>query len=439
MRSRVVVALCLMGCGDPRECPAEGSVSVHGDDLSELVASEGKLVFAFSSELEEADPLDVRVFVPEGSELFDQALEVDAAGEVEIEVEVEPGPLVVEATAWRGACIPVSDSKQFTVLDLDTPCAIALDSMPATEPGLPGLQVLRIEHDEDPSSPGVQVALSLSSAPDWKLALTGRAPGAAEVEILLERTVPSDGISRVVADLGSGTLVLGLSCSSPKGAATIRGAELSVYSDALAPVCSIEEPGADTLLGTPLDLDSDPANGTQVALVGQVEGEDVAGQEATWSVDGVVVDEAMVGEQGQVGGELTLRSSGTYEISLEARDVAGNTCISRQEHRYDSTIIGPVTGLSLLDPELACGGTVGGDADLGPAPGVQIGVFVDSPTAEVRAVEITTSGGTRQQFTDPTGAAIVTLELGSNQFVAVGVDTTGARGESAPCSLELVE
>lgn len=191
------------------------------------------------------------------------------------------------------------------------------------------------------------------------------------------------------------------------------------------------------------DANGDPGDGLQTQVVVQV-GPECAGRTVTTDC-GVGTATATVPPDGLTSLPVTLCTSAICEQAdacvISVTSEAGIT--TSVGVTLDADTQPPNVDLQLIDPPppLMCGGALApeDDVDGNPANGVQIDVRVVSPLAASRQVSVTNAGGTATTSAPVGGDARITLASGANDIVAAATDAAGNIGQTAVCSLSVLD
>jgi len=205
-------------------------------------------------------------------------------------------------------------------------CDLDLGVEPAVVDDLAPLSVLRAEHDGDPDQPGVQLQVSIDAGrPDMTVTLFALDPATGEQQIFEEES-GDDLRASFPVTLGEGEHALRAVCVwEPAGLRpSSRTARLLV--DTVAPDCELVDPAARVTAADDLDPGID---GVQIALRGRSTAPDVAGEAATFAVQGELIDGSAVDDAGESSAATTIvldPPGAPQELVFALSDHAGNLC-----------------------------------------------------------------------------------------------------------------
>ncbi|HEX4421791.1 MAG TPA: hypothetical protein VH165_27960 [Kofleriaceae bacterium] len=369
------------------------------------------------------DEVELEVDGADGSQLTTLTGMAAADGSVGFMGVSVPAPGVTLHATGHGLCgigrasIAVSATGSI----VGSACTLALSPAPEANAyyaatGIAG--VLSSLSDPDPETPGYQTTVQVTTLPGWTAelfetaqattAVDGTASGLPDDVSLGMVTAAADGIAAKPVSVADGQIGFYAICHGPSGN-DLASAPTMVLADTTPPGCALTAPPPGATLTPGFDTDGVPKNATWLLdVTGHAGDDDVAGEPVTLmtGVPGGPLTAVPVADADANGTTTTMvtlipgSAPSMYEIDLQMRDHAGNTCAIMQPYDVepkgcDIQVVSPTT-------------TVTQDADP-----IQDGVQVDielkvSKACVSRMVSATCDHGSPSSFPDSTGIVHLT-------------------------------
>lgn len=331
-------------CGDGPICASDISVFITTPgDGSSLV--DGDEVFGVQSDvvvrtsLHPGELVELRVRDESGQEQR-VTTEADAVGTALFSsLTLPPGNVTLEATGTTAQCGSGQDTIEIFV-GFGTSCALEVGTQPVPSSFYAPLPVLSSEHDWNPLVDGLQASFAVWTAPGYIVELftvnldDGLSTSAGT------RTADGFGLASYTMTLPEGALAVEARCRSLDQSINTVSNRISAYVDSQRPTCSLLSPVFGDLLTPALDIDGNPANGTQIELVGAVVDDDASGVAPLaplFAVNTVSFEGSAVDLDGTSRVIVTLDEDGPYVLGIQTEDRAGNECAELWSFNYQST------------------------------------------------------------------------------------------------------
>lgn len=332
------------GCGDGPICasdiavfitaPDDGSSFWDVDDGQPGTQSD----VVVRTNLRQSEQVELRVTDQLGSQqVFVTAADESGTATFAF-VTLPEGNVTLAATGITEQCGSGQD-----VIDIEVGATIGCE-MVLREPTIPSdfyapLQVLNGSVDANPSIEGFQGTVDIFTQPGFLVDL--RTINLENGGTISEGTLNADATGWVSYDitLADGERGLQTMCATPDDAVETTTNIFSVYVDTKAPTCVLLSPAIGTQLTPADDSDGDPANGTQIELIGQVDDDDAGGAEPLlplFVVNAVAFEGAPVDAEGKSSVTVTLEQEGSFLLGVEAQDRAGNLCFDLWDFEYSA-------------------------------------------------------------------------------------------------------
>lgn len=311
-RARVVWPFFEIDTSDDID-PADDGIQIDIDlRTSYLAGSVGYLTI----EPEEGDP----VAHPESSVVGDD-------GDLHFHAVTVPLGRVLLSVSLQNECGEGSSRRELFVWDGEgfPECTLTLSVDPDQDTALAPLGVLRAEHDGDPGQPGVQLSAHvLAGRPDMQVLLFVLDLTTGEEE-RLDQESGDDLAADFDLTLRDGQQALRAVCHWTPADLSPSSITRQLYVDTRPPSCALLEPTGRVMPADDLDA-QEP--GVQFVIRGRSTADDVAGQPATFTVDGVDFDGGALDDSGRAETIATLdyQAGQAQEMSFTISDLAGNPC-----------------------------------------------------------------------------------------------------------------
>jgi hypothetical protein len=328
--------------------------------------------------IEQGEPLGLVVTDFGGAQIGTATTTADADGNaVFVGVTLPIGKATVTVTATDD-CGMDSDSVTVDVLGASD-CAIAISPPPADNAFYAPLKVENAAADPQPTTPGFQATVMITTAAGWSGELFATGPDGQEMS--LGSMAAADGSATFALTLAEGRTSMRAVCHDPTTGTSSPSLTTSVLVDTVAPICAMTAPAPGTTITPALDLDGDLSNGVQLNLGAAIGGGDVAGDTATFTViapDGTHTPmPSTIDASGNATVAATLAPASTpatYTIALDASDHAGNACTTASN---DYKVVYNGCDIQIVSPT----GPVTHDADNTPTDGAQFDAQLTVATA----------------------------------------------------------
>lgn len=208
-------------------------------------------------------------------------------------------------------------------------CTLSLSVEPDTATALAPIGVLRAEHDADPDQPGVQLSAHvLAGRPDMQVLLFVLDLATGE-EVRLDQDTGDDLAADFDLTLREGEHAMRAVCHWTPAELSPSSITRHLLVDTRPPACALVEPTQRVMPADDLDAEQP---GVQFLIRGRSTSDDVAGQPASFTVDGADVDGATVDDSGRAEAIATLvyQAGQPQEMSFTTSDQAGNPCTASE-------------------------------------------------------------------------------------------------------------
>jgi FG-GAP repeat len=331
------------------------------------------------STLAQGDALTLTVTDFGGATVSTTTATADATGNaVFVDVTLPSGKSTVTVRAMNG-CGSDSDSVSLDVV-AGSECALAIAPAPADNAFYAPLKVLAAAADPDPATPGFQATINVSTVTGWSSELFVTGPDGQETSA--GSKVAADSAAAFPLTLAEGRTSVRAVCHDPSTGGSSASTTSSVLVDTVAPTCAVAQPAPGSTITPAYDADGDLGNGIQLTVAGSVDGADVMGEAATFTViapDGSHVD--LAGSALDGAGASTAAATlapgttpATYSIELRSQDHAGNACTPAHD---DYKVVYNGCDIQVTQPT----GPVTSDADHSPGNGAQLDAALTVATA----------------------------------------------------------
>src|SRR5262249_39042725 len=145
-------------------------------------------------------------------------------------------------------------------------CSLAFATPPLASSHYAPLQVLNASLDTNPTAPGFQGDVIVTTSAGHDVQLFVQSPGALEAEVG-RGTAGATGEVHLAVDLPDGQESLRARCATSTDVAPQSTGVTTVWVDTVAPTCAVTSPTPSTSITLALDEDHSRANGVQLALV----------------------------------------------------------------------------------------------------------------------------------------------------------------------------
>jgi hypothetical protein len=317
-------------CGDGPICASDISVFITNPDDGDALISDG---FGVATEvtvrtnLRATEQVELRVRDQFGNEFFFTTAVVDESGTARVPfVLLPPGRSRVEARGITEQCGTGEDVIEVEVGSASTNCVLSALQQPDSNPAF-DLPVYNSWADWNEVVDGFQSSFDVYAPADFIVDLA-----IIDLDTGLETqagTRFSDGFNPASYTLTvpEGPQSLVARCTSLDGLQSFTSVAFQVHVDTQAPFCALLAPVYGQELSPAMDLDGDPSNGTQIELVGTVNGTEVFDLPAPrLIVDDVRFEGSEFDENGNSSVVVTLGERDFYYLGMETEDAAGNTC-----------------------------------------------------------------------------------------------------------------
>lgn len=418
--------VALASCNDGIPCPGPALLAITAPSDTIVVDSDAsapgmQTTVRLRSTLPEATPVQLTV-VRDGMVAGAYAGEVDAAGALEIRgVELPLGEVALRASA-ESAC-GISNDEIRVIVQAQAACAIEPGHAPVPSPYFGGRAVLNGIADRNADAAGLQDNIIVRTPLGWRaelfVASDERELGAGSA------FADRDGVAAFALTYPEGNVGLRATCYGPNGE-TLAGVYPRFWVDSLAPTCKLVAPGLDATLNAGNDASGTLTDGFAITAQGAVEGRDVLGAAAKFSVrvDGgafVDVPAAALASSGWTQTVVPLAPAGaalpqSATLVFVGSDQAGNLCSDAAEVPVASAgcaiaVQGPV-------------GAVRDDADGNRASGAQLDVDLAVSSACAGRTVTASCRNRPSQVVTAAGQARLRLDMCATLPCEASVDCT---------------
>jgi hypothetical protein len=397
-----------LGCGDGPICASEIVVVIasmsNGDDITNDTSADPgvQIDVPVRSNLKQGDTVTLRVMDAAGQEVATRELTSDGNGDVLFQgVDVPPGQVTLRVEGSSRDCGSGADQIQVNVIGTAA-CQLAIREGLLESDFYAPLPVLNTINDSDGSLPGFQANIDITTSPGYDVELfvldvaSGIETSAGAV------SADGEGLASFPLTLAQGRQVLWAECVSSSGTRSDSSGNTSVFVDTEAPTCDLVYPTAGSTIIPDMDADGDPANGTQITLIGAAAGDDIDGEIAIFTIGDMDLEGSPLDSSGQSMVEASFNDVGSYELGFRITDHAGNVCSVSRAHEY----VTDGCGISFIGPQ----GVITSDSNGDPTDGLQAEVQVQIDPACVGQAVITDCGLGTTSTTVPADG-LTTLEV----------------------------
>lgn len=257
--------------------------------------------------------------------------EVEDSGRLRFHAVTVPLGRVILSLSLVNECGDGSSRRQLFVWDgLGYPeCTLTLSVQPDSDTALAPLGVLRAEHDADPEQPGVQLSVHVvAGRPDMQVLLFVLDLTTGE-EVRLDQDSGDDLAADYDLTLREGEHAMRAVCHWTPADLSPSSITRQLFVDTRPPACTLAEPTQRVMPADDLDADQP---GVQFLIRGRSPADDVLGQPASFTVDGVSFAGSDIDDNGQAEAIATLdfQAGQPQAMSFTTSDLAGNPCTAAE-------------------------------------------------------------------------------------------------------------
>ncbi|MGN6107027.1 MAG: hypothetical protein ACTHU0_18115, partial [Kofleriaceae bacterium] len=404
LRLAALLVLLLASCGDPPLCPSGVFVAIQTSEIAtdvDAVAAGVQADIRVRTSLAAGELVTLEVLDQDGAVVMTIEREVDERGDVAFASTTVPTPVTTLRATARGLCGQDRDELTIDVL-AGADCALSLSPSPEDNAYYAPLGVLSTHTDPDPSTPGHELEIAVHSRSGWTIELFERAGGAEQAVGTLP--VGPDGAARFARTAHDGQLTYRAACRG-RAQVEVASASTTVLVDTTPPTCAFAHPVPGSTITPALDQNGDLGDGVQLAIDAWIGGLDVEGEPAAVAIapsggSPSNVPMSAISPDGHATGTATLAPPTTpasYQLSLTARDHAGNPCAAT--HEYDVVYDG--CAIAIASPTAP----VTADANGVPGDGSQVDIALQiDPACAGRLVTSTCGTDSPSGVVPATGA-----------------------------------
>jgi hypothetical protein len=336
-----------------RSILAAAGVLVGCQSEPSLLCDRSRVVWPYFADLDAADDvspadgvqidLDLRTsYLPgsvatltvepeEGDPIVHPTSAVVEDGELAFREVTVPLGRVIFSLAITNECGDASSRRQTFVWDgLGFPdCALTTGVEPAQVEALAPLGVLREEHDADPDRNLLQVDVAVDTGRPDMTVLFFLLELATGDELVIEEEAGDDRRIEVSVDLDEGEYAMRAVCHWLPEDLHPSSVTRRLFVDTVSPGCSLLAPTGRVFPADDLD-DAEP--GVQFVVRGRSPAPDVAGEAASFLVNGDSFDGGTLDDDGRAEAIATIdfAAGDPQEISFQTTDHAGNPCTATE-------------------------------------------------------------------------------------------------------------
>lgn len=326
----IVAAIVATGCGDPPICQSDVFVAIQ---TSEIVTDVDAAAPGVQGDVEVRTSLEAGETVTLEIINGDRVLEtheatVEAGGYARFGAVAVTSPSTTLRASIDAQCGAAEDERTIEVI-AGTGCELSMDPLPEIIPMFAPAGVLSTRTDPEPDKPGHQLAPTVHTRPGWTVELVRTSDDGAELATVMAGV---DGLAVFADTVFDGAYTFRATCHGP--GFSVASAELPVVVDITPPTCRLTSPVPGTTITPAFDANDDLADGIQLEVVAQIDGDDVEGEPVDLSITPVggsptVVAGTPVDATGRTTFATTLAPAMTpavFQLALAAQDHAHNAC-----------------------------------------------------------------------------------------------------------------
>lgn len=325
----LAAAVALAACGDPPICQSDVFVAIQTSeivtDVDAAPGVQGDVEVRTSLEAGETVTLEVI----NGDRVIEtREATVEAGGYARFSAISVSSPSTTLRASIDAQCGAAEDERTIEVI-AGTGCELTMDPLPEIIPMFAPNGVLSTRTDPDPDKPGHQLAPTVHTRAGWSVDLVRVSGDDAQLATVMAGV---DGLAVFDATVFDGTYTFRATCHGP--GFSVTSAALPVVVDLTPPTCRLVSPVPGSTITPAFDANADTADGIQLEVVAQVDGDDVMGE----PIDLVVTEvggspTTFAGTPIDAAGRTTFAATlapattpAMFQLTLAAQDHAHNAC-----------------------------------------------------------------------------------------------------------------